>query len=86
MFSGESGPVSFRVQKSRLCDVFDWFGVGARFSDESEDEVTVHVRVNYQAMKCWAMQYAAGVRVLSPASLVEEIRLALAAAAAKYEQ
>ena len=73
MFSGEAGQVSFRASKSVMGDIVDWFGNGFGVSDESETEVTVHLRVNYQAMKYWAMQYARYVTVLAPDSLVAEI-------------
>lgn len=84
MFSGASGPVSFRASKSIMGDIVDWFGSGFRVSDESDTEVTVHLRVNYEAMKYWAMQYACHVRVLAPEGLVEDIRAALLKAYEKY--
>lgn len=74
MFSDESDTVTFRVKKYILDDVMDWFGKDLTFFDETEDEVSVRVRVNLAAMRCWAMQYALHARVLSPESLVEEVR------------
>ena len=84
MFSGESSTVTFRVTKQKLGDVIDWFGQHVRFSDEGEDEVTVTVRVNLQAMKYWALQYSSCVKVLSPPSLVEQIKADLLTAIGKY--
>lgn len=74
MFSDESDTVTFRVKKYILDDVMDWFGKDLTFFDEAEDEVSVRVRVNLAAMRCWALQYALHARVLSPESLVEEVR------------
>lgn len=85
MFGGECGTVVFRTKKKIINDVIDWFGKDVRFFDESEDEISVSVRVNYQSMKYWAMQYASFVTVTSPPSLVDEIRASIVAAAEKYQ-
>lgn len=63
MFPGESAPVTFRMKKHILNDVFDWFGTDVTFSDESDDEVTARVTINLRAMKLWAIQYGPYVRV-----------------------
>lgn len=84
MFAGPSRPVTFRMKKYLINDVIDWFGTDVAFSDESDDEVTAHVTVNLAAMRRWAVQYAPHVRVLSPASLVEEVRQAIGKAAEQY--
>lgn len=73
MFSGKGIPISFRAKKYILNDIFDWFGTGIRFSDETEDAVTCHLTVNGNAMRRWAFQYALHVRVLSPVSLADQI-------------
>ena len=86
MFSGECGTVLFRAQKSIVGDILDWFGKDVRFFDETDGEISVSVRVNYRAMKYWAMQYAYYVTVTSPPRLVEELRGELSAAAARYRQ
>lgn len=86
MFSGACGAVTFRLTKNTISDVIDWFGSDLRFFDEDENEVSVTTRVNYQAMKYWAMQYATRVKVLSPPFLVEQIREELTAAAKKYQE
>ena len=74
MFAGESETVTFRVKKYILNDIIDWFGGGVTFFDETDDEVSVRTRVNLAAMRHWALQYALHARVLSPESLVEEVR------------
>jgi predicted DNA-binding transcriptional regulator YafY len=84
MFSGEVGHVTFRAAKAILGDVVDWFGNRFEVSDETEGEVTVRLRVNYEAMKFWAMQYAHYVTVLSPDFLVERIKSELLGAYERY--
>ena len=85
MYAGPSEPVTFRMKKYLLNDVFDWFGTDIRFADETEDEVTARVTVNLAAMRRWAVQYGPHVRVLSPESLVEEVKQDLAQACANYQ-
>lgn len=84
MFSDESNTVTFRAKKYILDDVMDWFGKDLTFFDETEDEVSVRTRVNLAAMRCWAMQYALHARVLSPESLVKQVREDIQAAAENY--
>ncbi len=85
MFSGECGMVTFKAKKYIISDVIDWFGKDVRLFDETEDEISVSVRVNYQAMKYWAMQYGVHITVTSPPSLVREIREDVTAVAEKYK-
>ena len=85
MFSGECGTVTFKAKKYIISDVIDWFGKDVRLFEESEDEITVSVKVNYQAMKYWALQYGVHITVTSPPSLVEEIRKDIVAVAEKYK-
>ena len=58
MFSGDSTHVAFRLKKYLLNQIIDWFGSEIEFFDETEDEVTAKVYVNYTAMRKWALQYA----------------------------
>ena len=71
MFSGESVPVTFRMKKAILNDVIDWFGTEIAFFDETEDEATARVTVNWHAMRHWALQYCRHIRVLTPSDLAE---------------
>ena len=84
MFGGECGMVTFNAKKSIINDIIDWFGTDIQFLSETEDEVCVSVRVNYVAMKYWAMQYGHRVTVTSPLSLVENIKDEIIAIAKKY--
>lgn len=84
MFPGKGVRVVFKAKKYIVNELFDWFGGGMTFSDETEDEVTVSVTVNEQAMRCWAEQYLPHITVLSPESLVESIKKDLKEAVKKY--
>lgn len=85
MFSGESVPVTFRMKKTILNDVIDWFGTEIAFSDETEDEVTARVTVNWSAMRYWAQQYCRFVRILTPTDLAEKIKEDLREALGVYD-
>ena len=85
LFPGESGTVTFRAKKYLLNDIIDWFGGGVTFFDETGEEVSVRVRVNYAAMRRWALQYALHAKLLSPESLVKQVREDLRAAGENYK-
>lgn len=85
MFSGESIPVTFRMNKDILNDVIDWFGSDIVFFDEAADEVTARVTVNKRAMRYWARQYCGTVKLLSPPDLVETVKSDLRWALEQYE-
>lgn len=74
MFAGTSQTVTFRIKKYILNDVMDWFGSEVTFFDETEDEVSVRVSVNLAAMRRWALQYALHSKILSPQSLVDDVK------------
>lgn len=84
MFSGESVPVTFRMKKTILNDVIDWFGTEIVFFDETEDEVTARVTVNWSAMRYWAQQFCRFVRVLTPVDLAEAVKTDLHGALENY--
>lgn len=85
MTPGESSRVKFRSKRIITTDIIDWFGEDVVFSDVTDDEVTVSVKVNENAMFCWAMQYGENVTVLSPQSLVERLRMTLEEMRKRYE-
>lgn len=84
MFTGESVPVIFRAKKYLVNEIIDWFGKDLRFLSEKEDEVTVRVVVNLEAMRKWAMQYAVHVKVLEPERLVTMIKEDIMVAVEQY--
>ena len=67
-----------------LNDVIDWLGSGIEIISQTDDDFTARVRINYEAMRCWALQYSRQVRVLSPRSLVEQIKADLRSAMDNY--
>ena len=85
MFTGESATVTFRAKKYLVSEIIDWFGKEVRFSDETEDEVTVRVTVNLEAMRKWALQYAVHVKVLGPEKLVDVVKEDIKKAREQYE-
>lgn len=86
MFRGESSSVQLRFDKRLLSDFVDWFGTEQiHFSNQTEEQVTARVTVNLMAMRKWALQYATHVRVLSPQSLVDEIREDIQKAVENYQ-
>lgn len=75
MFAGQSTSVSMRFNKHFLNEFTDWFGTeNIMFSNQTADEITARVMVNEMAMRKWALQYALHVKVLTPKSLVEDIK------------
>ncbi len=85
MFSGESATVVFRADKKIISAVIDWFGKDISFFDETDNEVSVSVYVNLDAMKYWIMQYSSYVKVISPQSLVDTLKADLKAVCGKYD-
>lgn len=86
MFSGESVPVTFRMSKVIVNDVIDWFGTEIAFSDETKDEVTARVTVNWSAMRYWAQQFCRHIKVLSPADLAQTLQEDFQVAIEKYKE
>lgn len=84
MFTGESVPVTFRAKRYLVSEVIDWFGKEIQFLDETEEEVTVRVTVNLEAMRKWALQYAVHVKVLSPKRLVDMVKEDIRCAIQRY--
>ena len=84
MFPGKSERITFIAKKYLLNDLIDWFGKDIQFGSETEDEVTVTVRANLNAMRLWAMQYALHVKIWEPQELAEQIREDLRNAMERY--
>ncbi|MBQ3597618.1 MAG: WYL domain-containing protein [Clostridia bacterium] len=84
MFSGESSKVTFKAKAYLYNDLMDWFGNDIRFIKEENDEVLCETNVNLKSMKFWALQYATHVKVISPQSLVEDIKTDLLKAIENY--
>ena len=78
--------VKFIVKRYIVTDVIDWFGKDIKFSDATDDEATVTVKVNPIAMKMWALKYSKHIRVIFPQSLVDEIKADIDFAKKNYEE
>lgn len=85
MFAGESVSVDFIAKRYIVNDVIDWFGKDITFSNSTDDEVTVTVKVNPTAMKMWALKYSRYIKIVSPQSLVDEIKDDIEFAKKNYE-
>ena len=83
-FSGETAPVTFRAKRYLFSEIIDWFGDGIQISDVTEDELTVRVTVDLEAMRRWAVQYAVHAWVLGPERLAEAVREDIKKAAGHY--
>ena len=86
MFAGNAVRVEFIADKFIISDIIDYFGNDVVFTNETEKQVTVSAMVNEQDMRLWAMQYALQIKVLSPPSLVENIKNDIIEAAEKYKK
>lgn len=85
MFAGKSITVHFIAEKFIISDILDYFGNDIKFSNETEDKITVAATVNEQDMRLWALQYAQQVKVISPQSLVDEIKSDIMKAVEQYK-
>lgn len=86
MFAGESIRVKFRANRCIINDMIDFFGVGAQFSDVTETDLIVTVKVNEEDMFKWAVQYGEHAVVLEPKSLRDRVYSALKIAMRMYEE
>ena len=84
MFSGEPEKVEFTVPKRHVSLVVDFFGKHVQFFDREDGTVACSLKVSREAMRRWAAQFAAIVRVVSPPELVEEVREEIRKAAENY--
>ena len=84
MFSGEPEKAEFVIPKSFVSVVIDFFGSHVSFFDRGDGTISCSIEVSREAMRHWAKQFADVVRVVSPESLVEEIREDIRTANANY--
>lgn len=74
MFSGKSEKVVFKIDKSRLDDVVDWFGTEFKIRKKEDDNYIISVDVNTNAMYYWALQYGQYAEIVSPVDLREKLK------------
>lgn len=85
MFTGKAIRAEFVADKFIISDIIDIFGSDVVFTNETDTQVTVSATVNEQDMRLWALQYALQIKVLSPPSLVENVKNDILKAAEKYK-
>ena len=74
MFTSPPEDVEFIIRPSSVHLVIDFFGKHVSFFEQADGTVSCRLKVSRDAMKLWAAEHASIVRVVSPESLVEEIR------------
>lgn len=84
MFSGERIHVKFCCPRYLTDDILDQLGTEIRFSDVTEDEMTVHVTATENAMYHWAVQYCGRIEILQPKELREKVCSTLQGSVEKY--
>ncbi len=84
MFSDNVCKVKFKVKKSIMGEVVDWFGLDFVVRSETEDEAVIQVNSSEQAMVFWAMQYGEYVEVLEPENIRGRIKENIREMAEKY--
>lgn len=84
MFSGENVKAVFRADKSLISDIIDMFGKDVRFSEETDDEITVTVNVNKLAMEQFAKAFTPWIEVIKPVALRERMIKKLNKSLGKY--
>lgn len=85
MFTSPPEDVEFIIQKNNVHLVIDFFGKHVKFFDRPDGTVSCRLKVSRDAMKHWAAEHAAIVKVVSPEGLVEEIRDEIRKANELYE-
>lgn len=84
MFADKTVRTKFIATKGIVNDIMDFFGKDVKFSDETEDTVTVTANVVELDMMLWAMQFATEVTVLEPANLAAKCKDNILKAAERY--
>ena len=85
MFADNISRVKFKVKKSIMGEVVDWFGLDFVVRSETENEAVIQVKSSEQAMVFWAMQYGEYVEVLEPENIRERIKENIREMAEKYK-
>lgn len=85
MFAGENIRAVFRADKSMISDVIDLFGKDVKFSDESDNGITVTAEVNELSMEHFAKAYMPWIEIIKPLALREKMIYNLNAGIQRYE-
>ena len=75
MFSGDSIPVTLRIENEVVDDIIDWLGTEIEIVQEKDGiHSLIMFKANQNAMKYWAMQFGEKVVVLKPESLRQQVK------------
>ena len=85
MAFGEPSRITFIAEARTVPSIIDTFGRGVEFQPLESGQYACVVHVPEYDMRLWALQHCDDVKVVSPESLVEEIRYSLRAAQSKYK-
>ena len=84
MFTSPPEDVEFVIPRSYVSLVIDFFGKHVSFFGQEDGTVSCRLKVSREAMKRWAAEHAAFVKVVSPESLAEDVRGEIRKAAELY--
>lgn len=84
MFTGKSIPVTMRIHRDILNDVIDYFGFDVEFSDATDTDVLVSVRVNEEDVFRWVVQYCTQAEIITPPALRQRVADTLVQALQRY--
>ena len=85
MFSGPSKNIKLETTADMMSELTDWFGNDFKIVSKKDDQITIRVSCNEEAMRFWALQYGAYVEVLEPESLRNRIKEDIKGMADKYK-
>ncbi len=85
MFAGEARECRFRADLVLMDAIIDSFGRQIKVDEVTSESAVITLKVNQRALLHWALQFGAGVKVLSPESLVIAMREATSLMAESYE-
>ena len=84
MFTSDPVNAEFVIPESAVSLVIDFFGKHVSFCRQKDGTVSCRLKVSAMAMKRWAVGHANIVKVVSPDSLVKEVREEIRKAAELY--
>lgn len=84
MFSGETVTAEIKTFKNLISDFVDWFGKDIQIKKLENEEITITIRSNENALFYWLLQYGMYVEVLRPQSLREKMKEAVFDLQKKY--
>lgn len=84
MVTGETVNVTMKLLKKNIGDFIDWYGKDFIVIKKDEEEITIRVSVNDNALVYWALQYGKIASIISPDSVREKIQKEVKLLADKY--